>query len=197
MPRTAASPFRSDPEGPMPATSALLIIDMINLFDFTGGRALATAAEAIAPSIARLRRRFRAAGAPVVYVNDNFAHWHADFHALVAICSHPKSPGAGIAALLEPDGDDYFVLKPKHSAFLATPLTFLLASLGVRRLVVTGIAADACIVASAIDAHARDYEVEVVRDGVAARTPELAADALSLLRRSGAAKIVAAARVRP
>jgi len=177
--------------------SALLIIDMINLFDFDGGRELAAAATRIAPAVARLRQRFRAAGAPVVYVNDNFAQWRADFHALVAICSHPKSPGAAIASLLAPEAEDYFVLKPKHSAFLATPLPFLLANLGATRLVVTGIAADACVLATAVDAHARDYRVEVVRDGVASRTPALAADALSVLSRSGAAKLVRAARTRP
>lgn len=185
----------------MPAASrpdsALLIVDMINLFDFDGGRELAAAATKIAPAIGRLRTRFRAAGAPVIYVNDNFAHWRADFHALVAMCAHPESAGAAIAERIAPQADDYFVLKPKHSAFLATPLPFLLASLGTTRLVITGIAADACVLATAMDAHARDYSVEVVRDGVASRTPELAADALSVLRRAGAAKIVAAARVRP
>ena len=177
--------------------SALLIIDMINLFDFDGGRELAAAATRIAPAIARVRQRFRAAGAPIVYVNDNFAQWRADFHALVAMCSHPESPGAAVAAALAPEAEDYFVLKPKHSAFLATPLPFLLSSLGATRVVLTGIAADACVLATALDAHARDYRVDVVRDGVASRTPALAADALSVLSRSRAAKLVAAARTRP
>jgi len=179
------------------ATSALLIIDMINLFDFDGGRELAAAATRIAPAIDRLRRRFRAAGAAVIYVNDNFAHWRSDFHALVATCAHPDARGARIADVLAPESDDYFVLKPKHSAFLATPLPYLLASLGTTRLVLTGVAADACVLATALDAHAREFAVEVVRDAVAARTPALASDALSLLSRSKAAKIVTAARTRP
>lgn len=176
---------------------ALLIIDMINLFDFPGGRALAAAADRASRVVERVRARFHAAGSPVVYVNDNFADWRADFHALVATCSHPQAPGAAIAARLAPTTEDYFVLKPKHSAFLGTPLPFLLASLGTTRIVLTGIAADACILASAVDAHARGFDVQVVRDGVASRTPELAADALSVLRRSGAAQVVSGSRVRP
>ena len=177
--------------------SALLIVDMINRFDFDGGPALAEAAEPASRAIARLRRRFHDAGAPVIYVNDNFADWRSDFHELVATCSHPASPGAGIATRLAPQREDYFVLKPKHSGFLSTPLPFLLASLGTRRLVLTGIAADACVLATAVDGNAQGYAVEVVRDAVASRTPKLAADALSVLRRSRAAKIVASSATRP
>ena len=151
----------------------------------------------ITPAIARLRARFRAAGAPVIYVNDNFAHWRADFHALVAMCAHPDAAGATIASQLAPEADDFFVLKPRHSAFLATPLPFLLANLGTTRLVITGIAADACVLATAMDAHARDYRVEVVRDGVASRSPQLAADALSVQQRAGVGRIVTSARTRP
>ena len=73
---------------------ALLIIDMINLFDFPGGRALAAAADRASRVVERVRARFHAAGSPVVYVNDNFADWRADFHALVETCSHPQAPGA-------------------------------------------------------------------------------------------------------
>ena len=62
--------------------SALLIIDMINLFDFDGGRRLAKEAARIAPRIARLKARFSRVGAPVIYVNDNFMDWRADFKEL-------------------------------------------------------------------------------------------------------------------
>ena len=183
--------------GPASGTSALLIVDMINLFDFDGGPALAAAAEPASRAIERLRRKFHAAGAPVIFANDNFTHWRSDFHELVATCTHPAAPGAAIATRLAPGREDYFVLKPKHSAFMSTPLPFLLESLGVRRIVLTGIAADACVLATAIDGNAQGHAMEVVRDGVASRTPALAADALSVLRRSRAAKIVTSARTRP
>ena len=54
--------------------TALLVLDMVNRFDFEGGDRLAKAARAIVPRIETLRARFDAAGAPTSYVNDNFAH---------------------------------------------------------------------------------------------------------------------------
>ena len=82
--------------------SALLIIDMINLFDFEGGRRLAKEAARIAPRIARLKARFSRAGAPIIYVNDNFMDWRADFKELIAICSHPENAGAESPACWRP-----------------------------------------------------------------------------------------------
>jgi nicotinamidase-related amidase len=169
--------------------SALLIIDMINLFDFEGGKRLAKEAARIAPRIARLKARFRQAGAPVIYVNDNFMNWRADFKELVAICSHPQSAGSEIARLLAPGPDDYYILKPKHSAFLATPLSLLLAECGVRRVVLTGLAADACILITAQEANMREYKVSVPADCIAAQTAERRTRALAVIRNSFAADV--------
>ena len=165
-------------------TSALLIIDMINLFDFEGGERLAKEATRIAPRIARLKARFTQAGAPVIYVNDNFMDWRADFKELVAICSHPRSAGAGIVRVLAPGADDYYILKPKHSAFLATPLSLLLAQCGVGRVVLTGLAADACILITAQEANMREYQVSVPADCIAAQSPARRTRALALLKAS-------------
>ena len=164
--------------------SALLIIDMINLFDFDGGPSLARDAARIAPRIARLKARFGQTGAPVIYVNDNFMDWRADFKELVAICSHPQSAGAEIARALAPGPDDYYILKPKHSAFLATPLSLLLAELGVHRLVLTGLAADACVLITAQEANMREYQVSVPADCVAAQTPGRRTRALAVVKTS-------------
>ena len=164
--------------------SALLIIDMINLFDFEGGARLAKEAERIAPRIARLKTRFSRVGAPIIYVNDNFMDWRADFKELVAICGHPQSGGAKIARALAPGPDDYYILKPKHSAFLATPLSLLLAELGVHRLVITGLAADACILITAQEANMRDYQVSVPADCVAAETSGRRTRALAVIETS-------------
>lgn len=164
--------------------SALLIIDMINTFEFEGGEALARAAMPAARRIATLRRRWHAAGAPVIYVNDNFMQWQADFRELVAVCMHDGMPGAAIAQHLQPEPDDYFVLKPRHSAFMASPLEALLAELKVDGLVLTGIAADSCILATALDAHMRELKVRIPHDCVAAITPTRKDRALAVLRDS-------------
>lgn len=150
--------------------SALLVVDMINPLDFPGAERLRRQAEALLPELVRLKRRLKARGIPVVYVNDNFTHWRSDFRELVAICSQPDAPGAALAQELPPEHDDYLVLKPKHSGFFASPLEVLLSQLGVRHVVVTGIAGDGCVLATATDAHMRDFQVSVPADGCASIT---------------------------
>ena len=64
-----------------------------------------------------------------------------------------------MAQLLKPDDEDYFVLKPKQSAFYGTTLDTLLRSLGTTTVILTGIAGDNCVLFSANDAYMRDLEV--------------------------------------
>ncbi len=58
----------------------------------------------------------------------------------MARCLEEGCCGKRITELLRPEEDDYFVLKPKHSSFFATPLELLLTFLGKRRLILTGVA---------------------------------------------------------
>lgn len=176
------------------ATPALLIIDMISPLDFPDAERMAGPALAAARRIRSLRARFHARGWPVVFANDNFARWRADFRELTAIAAAAGGSASQIATLLAPLPDDYFVLKPKHSAFLASPLPVLLAKLGVRRLVLTGMALEGCVTATATDANAREYEVAVVSDAVAG-LPGLHAPSLQVLRGSSAARVIDSRRV--
>jgi nicotinamidase-related amidase len=147
---------------------ALLIIDMINAFEFDGaGKAFPRALEA-ARAIAALKRRARTAGVPVLYVNDNFGKWRSDFRTLLEHCL--KSKGRPIAELLRPGEEDYFVLKPKHSGFHSTTLDVLLDHLGASTLVLTGVAANNCVLFTAHDAYMRDFRLLVPRDCVASES---------------------------
>ena len=74
------------------STPALLVIDMIGLFDFPGADRLAPSAVRAARGVRTLRDRFHRRGWPVVYANDNFTHWQSDFRELVAMAS--ATPGA-------------------------------------------------------------------------------------------------------
>jgi len=103
------------------------------------------------------------------------------FSEIVAICAN-GSRGAEIARLLAPEPDDHFVLKPKHSAFFEAPLETLLAKLKARRLVITGLATDGCVLATAMDAHMREYTVHVPRDCVAAASDARTGRALELMK---------------
>src|SRR5262249_55012606 len=79
-------------------------------------------------------------------------------------------PGADLTRTLLPLEDDYFVLKPKYSAFYSTALEVLLQHLGVRRLIVTGFATDVCVLSTCNDAYMRDYELLVPPDCSAAES---------------------------
>ena len=164
------------------AGDALLIVDMINLFDFEDGPALGRNALRMTAALRRLRDRFDAAKLPVIYVNDNFMRWQADFRGLIEACVQSGGPGSTIVQALAPEAGHYHVLKPKHSAFLDTPLSMLLDKLQVERVVVTGIAAEACVAATAQDAKMREYGVWVPSDCVAASTVERKQLALRWLR---------------
>lgn len=156
----------SDLHGSAPDQSeiALVLIDVINDFEFVGGEELFRNALPAARKIARLKERARVAGAPVIYVNDNFGRWRSDFKRIVAHCLGDEVRGRPIAELLAPDEDDYFVLKPKHSGFFSTALELLLEHLGARTLVLTGFAGNNCVLFTANDAYMRDYKLLIPAD---------------------------------
>lgn len=163
-----------DLHGNVPENSAvaLLLIDVINDLDFDGSEALVRQVPEMAGRLAALKKRAKAARIPVVYINDNFGRWQSDFRRLIDHCLDDGMPGEALVRTLLPDDDDYFVLKPKHSAFFQTTLDTLLGYLGARTLILTGIAGNICILFSANDAYMRDYHLVVPADCVISNTPE-------------------------
>ena len=161
--------------------TALLLVDVINDMDFEGSEALVRLAEPMARRLHDLKQRARAAGIPTIYINDNFGKWRSDFRTLVKHCVDDPVPGREVARLLKPDDDDYFVLKPKNSAFFGTTLDTLLKNLGTRVVILTGIAADNCVLFSANDAYLRDYQLFIPCDCVASNTREENDAALRLM----------------
>jgi nicotinamidase-related amidase len=158
---------------------ALLLIDVINDFDFAEADQLLRYARPMAERIAALKARAKQSKVPVIYANDNFGRWRSDFQAIVDHCLDRNCKGREIAALLRPDEDDYFVLKPKHSGFYSTALDLLLEYFEVRQLILTGVATNICVLFTANDAYMRDYQLFVPRDCVAANTEELNGEALA------------------
>ena len=161
---------------------ALVLIDVINDLDFPNGRKLLEHALPAARRIAALKQRARKSGVPIIYVNDNFGRWQSDFRGQVRHCLQDGAPGAAMVRLLIPETEDYFVLKPKHSGFFSTSLEILLTHLGVETLVLTGFAADICVLYTANDAYMRDYKLVVPHDCVAAETREACRAALQQMK---------------
>jgi len=150
--------------------TALLLIDVINDLAFKGSDILIAQAEPMARRLATLKRRARAAGMPTIYVNDNFGKWRSDFRRTVAHCTSRRSPGRRVSQRLRPSPSDYFVLKPRHSGFYDTTLDTLLGTLRIRRVIVTGIAGNICVLFTANDAYMRDLKIFAPIDCIVSNT---------------------------
>jgi nicotinamidase-related amidase len=109
---------------PSPVPVALLLVDVLTTFQFPDGEEVLQGALRMRDSLVRLKTRTREVGIPVLYVNDNFGDWRSEKEILMGRCLEAK--GREFVRSLLPDSDDYFVLKPMHSAFYMTPLEVLL-----------------------------------------------------------------------
>jgi len=174
---------------PAPGGVGLLIIDMINSMTFEGAENIRPGAEASAEVILKLRREADELQTPVIYINDNYGHWHSDKSRLVDAFSSGDYPGQKMVKQIAPRDDDYFVIKPQMSGFYATNLPVLLPKLGISRLVLTGIAADICVLFTAADAHMRGYDLWIPRDTVASEDGPRKNWALEIMRQSMGADI--------
>jgi nicotinamidase-related amidase len=162
---------------------ALLLVDVINDFEFPGGAELVRHALPAAKRIAALKKRCHRAGIPTIYVNDNFGKWRSDFKKLVSHCLNDDVRGRKVVELLKPERDDYFVLKPKHSGFYSTTLDLLLEYLGAQTLILTGFTGDICILFTANDAFIRDYRLVIPADCVVSQSRSENKKALDYLKR--------------
>jgi len=175
----------SDLHGNVPdqCSVALILIDVISDMEFESGEALFGHALPAARKLAKLRRRAKDAGVPVIYVNDNFGKWRSDFRQQLGHVLEDGVRGEPIAKLLRPDEEDYFVLKAKHSGFYHTQLDLLIEYLQVRTVILAGFASDMCVLFTASDAYLRDLDIIVPADCSAAASVEQHESALEHMMR--------------
>ena len=187
----------------MPATGtrhkssvALILIDVINHFEFPDGDKIFRNALPLAARLAKLKHRCQRAGIPAIYVNDNFGQWRSDAKSLVARCLDSKCAGKPFVEQLKPHDEDYFILKPMHSAFFQTPLEILLQYLGATSLILTGLATNSCIICTAHDAKMRNFNLYVPSDCSAARSRREHEQAIEHIEEMTCASIVPSPRLR-
>lgn len=178
------------------SATALLILDMISEFRYPHGERIVRSARKTAPNIARLRERAHAAGAPVIYVNDTAGKWESDQKAFIDRCMQPESRGREIVQLLAPTPEDYFMFKPRHSAFFGTPLHTLLQRLKIDRLIATGITSHQCVLFTAMDAHVREFEMIIPADCLGAGAAADTKHALYIFSHALMAKVISSRQLR-
>ncbi len=169
------------------SSKALLIIDMINDFQFQHGKVLAEKAAAIAENIFALKKYCYKSNSPVIYINDHYSLWKADINSIIDYCSNEYSHN--ILEKIAPQKADYFLIKPKHSAFYGTALNTLLHQLKVDELILTGIAGNICVLFTANDAYMREYSIIVPDNAIASVDEKDNVYALTMMKNVMKAKI--------
>ena len=160
--------------------SAVIFIDIINDFNFERGERLLNHTLEILPHLKRLKHDAKENNIPVIYVNDHYGLWQADCLKLIKHCTNNRS--RKVIEEMQPDQDDYFFIKPKHSAFFQTPLQSLLLELGKKNLILAGIAGDICILFTAKDAYMYEYALQVPENCIASNEKRGNEYALYLMR---------------
>jgi len=164
----------------MMGKTALLIIDMQNDFCLPGAPFEIKGAMSVTPQIKKAIDASRNCGLPIIYI---IRHYRADgsdveitrYHDFIkkgGACIR-GTKGAEIIDELKPVKGDYIIVKQRWSAFFQTELDILLRRINVDQIVVTGIQTPNCIRATVWDANSLDYEVILLTDGTAAKTPEV------------------------
>lgn len=172
---------------PSPVPIALLIVDVLTTFDFPDGDAILHNALKMRDALVRLKARARQLAIPVLYVNDNFGDWRSEKEVLIGRCLEGK--GKEFVRPLLPDSEDYFVLKPMHSAFFMTPLEVLLQHLQVETLILTGLTSSSCITVTAHDANMRGFNLYIPSDCSTSRSMAEHVSALALLEGMAGARL--------
>jgi nicotinamidase-related amidase len=170
---------------------AVLVIDMLNTYEHEDADVLAASVAEVIDPLAGLLSRARTRGdVDLIYVNDNYGAFDADFRDIVAAALNGKRPD--LVKPIAPGEDCLRLLKVRHSAFYASSLDYLLGRLEARQLILTGQVTEQCILYSALDAYVRHFEVVVVPDAVAHIDPELRDAALTMMHKNMHAEILPA-----
>lgn len=165
----------------MSKREALLVIDMLNDFLKEGAPLEVPKAREIVPHLRRELEQARKEEVPVIFICDAHKPDDPEFKIWPPHCIE-GTPGAEVIEELRPQPDDFIVKKVSYSGFYNTKLEELLRSLGVQKLVLTGILTNICVLYTGVDALMRGFMVEVKDDCLAGLNEEDHRFALRQLR---------------
>ena len=154
-----------------PRETALIVIDMQNAFVAEGATFETPGARAMIPRLDSLIGFAREHGMPVIWTQSDH---RPPFGGLMLRKFPPIAKGVlwpGDSSFdfypkvkPRPGEREYCIVKHKFDAFFETPLDAILRNHGVRTLIVTGTATNACCESTARSAFMRDYQVAFPSD---------------------------------
>ncbi|OBF76479.1 isochorismatase [Mycobacterium sp. 852002-51613_SCH5001154] len=172
--------------------TAVVVVDMMNTYQHPDAEELIPNVASIIDPLADLVRRARESDdVDLVYVNDNYGDFAAQFSDIVSSALDGARPD--LVKPIVPAGDCRVMTKVRHSAFYATALAYLLNRLETERLVIAGQVTEQCILYTALDAYVRHFTVVIPTDAVAGIDAELAAAALKMMEKNMSAELTTAA----
>jgi nicotinamidase-related amidase len=172
--------------------TCVLVVDMMNTYDHPDAEDLIPNVATIIDPLADLVRRAREADdVDMVYVNDNYGNFAAQFSDIV----HAALDGArpDLVKPIVPSDEFRVMTKVRHSAFYATALAYLLNRLETKRLIITGQVTEQCILYTALDAYVRHFPVVIPTDAVAHIDADLGKAALKMMEQNMSAELTTAA----
>ena len=163
--------------------TALIVVDMQNIWVHPRGSRYLPMSEDIVPKIQQLLRFCRSRQVPVIYLHTTKRKDLADAGIFADIkpqthdaddewSNFEGSVGAELYEPLKPAPDDILIKKFRYSGFYGTQLENLLRALGRDTIAITGVATNVCCDSTARDGAMRDFKVLFLSDCNASFTPE-------------------------
>lgn len=161
-----------------PASTAVIVVDMINEFLEDGGLMVLASGRALYGPIQQLVDAAHAAGAAVVWMRDEHADQSdPEFRKRIVHCLR-GSWGTQVVDALKPGPDDIVLPKHTYNSFFQTPLHAILQKRGITTLVVTGVVTNICVRSTCHDAFFLGYDVLVPEQCVSATSEREQASSL-------------------
>ena len=153
------------------ATTALLVVDMLKDFFKEGGAMVLDGGEALYEPHRRLLAAVRAAGMPVLWLNQSLPPDDSLFETRTVHCL-AGSWGAEIVDELPVAESDIIIPKRRYSGFFQTTLDLSLRERGINTVIVTGVVTNICVRSTVHDAFFLRYKVFVPEDLVMATSQQ-------------------------
>jgi nicotinamidase-related amidase len=177
---------------PIMSDTAVLVIDMLNSYEHPDAEQLTPNVEKIVAPLADLiGRAAESDDVDLVYINDNYGDFTAQFSDLVRSACDGARPD--LVDPIVPPKESRVLTKVRHSAFYSTALAYLLNRLETKRLVLTGQVTEQCILYTALDAYVRHIPVVIPTDAVAHIDADLGQAALKMMQQNMDAELTSAA----
>ena len=154
-----------------PATTAVLVVDMLKDFFKEGGAMVLEGGEALYAPHRKLLAAARAAGMPVLWLNQCLPPDDSLFEMRTVHCL-AGSWGAEVVDELPIEDSDIVIPKRRYSGFFQTTLDLTLRERGIDTVIVTGVVTNICVRSTVHDAFFLRYKVLVPEDLVMATSQQ-------------------------